>query len=91
MCEVSSGFWGRSPFSFINLRDFLFILDSKGWENRPYILIGVAAKLHCKGQGHSDKWKIVIVSAHCDHLSTTPPLGKLVAVFGTVNFWVEKR
>lgn len=86
MCEVSSGFLGRSPFSFINLRDFLFILNSKGCENRPYILIGVDGKLHCKGQGHSDQWKIVIVSA-----STTPPLGKLLAIFGTVNFWVEKR
>lgn len=86
MCEVFSGFLGRAPFFFINLRDFLFILNSKGYENRPYILIGVDAKLHCKGQGHSDQWKIVIVSA-----PTTPPLGKLSAIFGAVNFWVEKR
>lgn len=46
--KVPVGLFGRSPFSFINVRNFLFIPDSRGWENRPHILIKVDAKLHCK-------------------------------------------
>lgn len=72
MYEFSCGSFGRSPLSFTQLRNFLFVPDSKRWKNRLHILVGVDAKLHGKGQGHTDKWDSVVSFAHrddCDHPS----------------------
>ena len=64
--SFSVGLLAGLLFSFTRLRNFLFVLDSKRWKNNPHILIGIDAKLYHKGQGHTDKWDIVIIFAHCD-------------------------
>ena len=48
-------------FFFFFFSSFFSIPDSRGWENRPHILIGADAKLYYKGPGQSDEWRIVTI------------------------------